>query len=219
MLAVLKQLVITGGSGGLGTAVREKFTSTGWDVVSLGKADLDLMDKDAIRGFFEGKEVDLLICAAGAINDKPLIKTTEDDWVELYGINFQAARESAMAVLPCMCRKGKGHVVFVSSFSASYPPPGQIAYATAKAALLGLSIDLADRFGKNGIRVNAILPGFLETRMTSMVSNERRIDVLRQHFLGSFNTPEAVAGFLYFLEEGMPFTSGQVFQLDSRGRI
>jgi len=82
--------------------------------------------------------------------------------------------------------------------------------------LLGLTRALAAAHGARGIRVNAILPGFLDTRMTREVTARRREAVLGEHTLGCFNTPAAVAGFIRFLHEHLPHTSGQVFQLDSR---
>jgi 3-oxoacyl-[acyl-carrier protein] reductase len=115
-----------------------------------------------------------------------------------------------------MRRLGQGHVVFISSHSAIHPPPGQVAYATAKAALLGLTSGLAIELGPEQIRVNAILPGFLETRMTQGVSSLRREQVLSAHTLGRFNTCEAAAAMIAFLHHALPHTSGQMFQLDSR---
>lgn len=91
-----------------------------------------------------------------------------------------------------------------------------MAYATAKAALLGLTTALADEHGPSGLRVNAILPGFLETKMTRAVSGKRKSEVLENHALGRFNTPDAVAAFIFHLQEDLPHTSGRIFQLDSR---
>ena len=115
-----------------------------------------------------------------------------------------------------MLRARRGHIVFISSFSALHPPAGQAAYAAAKAGLIGLSKSLARELGPAGIRVNAILPGFLDTPMTAGLSAERREQVRRDHALGRFNDPEAVAAFLVHLHNHLPHTSGQVFQLDSR---
>jgi 3-oxoacyl-[acyl-carrier protein] reductase len=115
-----------------------------------------------------------------------------------------------------MKRRKSGHVIFISSNSALHPPAGQAAYAAAKAALLGLVGDLAGPCGDFNIRVNAVLPGFLATRMTESVSNTRRAEVLAAHALGRFNTCERTAAFIRFLHFELPHTSGQVFQLDSR---
>ena len=79
-----------------------------------------------------------------------------------------------------------------------------------------LAKSLARELGPAGIRVNTLLPGFLDTPMTAGLSGERREEVRRAHVLGRFNTPEAVASFLVHLHDHLPHTSGQVFQLDSR---
>ena len=85
-----------------------------------------------------------------------------------------------------------------------------------KAGLIGLAMSLAKELGPAGVRVNTVLPGFLETRMTEGLSEERKDQVRKEHVLGRFNTTEAVADFLMTLHERMPHTSGQVFRLDSR---
>jgi 3-oxoacyl-[acyl-carrier protein] reductase len=115
-----------------------------------------------------------------------------------------------------MVRRRAGHIVFVASWSALHPPPGQAAYAAAKAGLLGLGRGLAREVGPAGVRVNVILPGFLATPMTAGLARERVEMVRREHVLGRFNRPAAVAEFVHFLHERLPDTSGQVFQLDSR---
>ena len=211
-----KRAIITGGSGGLGTAIAAELRGHGWQVEALGSKDLDLLDDGAITAYFRHREPDLLVCAAGMIRDAPLARLDETAWDETYSVNFRAARQSAEAVLPGMAERGHGHIVFISSQSAIHPPVGQAAYATAKAALLGLTTDLARRHGNRNIRINTVLPGFLETPMTRSVSEKRSSEVLAAHHLGRFNTPAAVAAFIRFLHEELPHTSGQVFRLDSR---
>ncbi|MGL5019659.1 MAG: SDR family NAD(P)-dependent oxidoreductase, partial [Luteolibacter sp.] len=156
------------------------------------------------------------ICAAGTLRDAPLARMDESMWDEVFSVNFTAAAACAAAVMPRMIQQGRGHIIFISSYSALHPPIGQTAYATAKAALLGLTESLAQENGPHGIRINTILPGFLETRMTSTVSAVRKTEILNDHVLGRFNTPAAVAKFIRFLHEHLPETSGQVFQLDNR---
>jgi 3-oxoacyl-[acyl-carrier protein] reductase len=212
----MNQLVITGGCGGLGRALVSAFQSPHWHTAAPGRGDLDVTDAAAVRDYFQGRAVDLLICAAGITRDAPLARLAEDAWDQVIAVNLGGARECAAAVLPGMIQRGRGHLVFVSSFSALHPPPGQAAYATAKAALLGLAHHLALRHGRQGIRVNTLLPGFLETPMTEHVGASRRAEILADHALGAFNTPAAVAGFIHFLHRQLPHTSGQIFQLDSR---
>lgn len=215
--ASVKHAVITGGTGGLGTAIAAAFASSDWDIAAIGSSDLDLADRPSIAHWFHDRPVDLLICAAGITLDAPLPRLDEKSWDRTVEINFNGAAACAKAAANEMIhRKAGGHIVFISSYSAIHPPIGQIAYATAKAALLGLTTDLARLYGSEGIRVNAILPGFLETAMTAKLSVKRTWEVLREHHLGNFNTTTAAAGFIRHLHDHMPHTSGQIFQLDSR---
>jgi 3-oxoacyl-[acyl-carrier protein] reductase len=212
----MNELVITGGKGGLAQAVAAAFAGPLWQVTAPGRDDLDVANRDSIREFFVGREVDLLVCAAGVTGDALLVRLDEAAWDRVMAVNYAGAVACAEAVLPGMVARGRGHLVFISSFAAIQPPVGLAAYATAKAALLGLTRDLAARHGRDGIRVNVVLPGFLETRMTANVTAKRRAEVISEHLLGEFNTPQAVAEFIHFLHHRLPHTSGQSFQLDSR---
>lgn len=211
-----ERVVITGGGGTLAGAMAASFADAGHQVDAPGRDQLDVADPGSISAYFDGRRVDLLVCAAGLTRDQPLARTPVGDWDEIWSVNFAGARGCARAVLPGMLARGVGHIVFVSSHSALHPPAGQAAYAAAKAALLGLTHDLATAHGSAGLRVNAVLPGFLDTRMTTAVSLVRRAEVLSAHALGRFNTCDAVAAFVRFLHDELPHTSGQVFQLDSR---
>lgn len=208
--------VITGGTGFLGRSIAAALQAPGWAIAAPGSAELDVRNENTVREYFSGQPVDLLVCSAGIIRDAPFVRITEEAWDETWSVNFQGALNCAKTALPAMLASKSGHIIFISSFSAIHPPIGQAAYATAKAALLGLVADLAARHGPSNIRVNAILPGYLETRMTETVSDRRRAEVLASHCLGRFNTCEHVACFIRFLHHHLPHTSGQVFHLDSR---
>lgn len=210
-----EQVVITGGAGGLAQALATAFHPFA-QVETPSREDLDVTRREDVGAWFDHRQVDLMVCNAGATRDGPLARMSESDWDQLIAVNLSGAALCAAAVAPGMVERGAGHIVFLSSFSALHPPAGQAAYAAAKAGLIGLMKSLAAELGPHGIRVNAILPGFLETRMTASVSPERKILVREQHVLGRVNTPEAVARFLHCLHFDLPHTSGQVFQLDSR---
>ncbi len=211
-----RHAVVTGGTGGLGQALITELSSHAWQVDAPASRDLDMRDPNAIRGFFIGKNPDLLVCGAGMTRDALLVRSDEADWNETWSINYTGAALCAACVIPAMMARGSGHIVLISSWSALHPPAGQSAYAASKAALLGLARDLARVHGPSNIRVNTILPGFLETRMTSGLSAGRRLEILNDHALGRFNTCAHVASFIRHLHEELPHTSGQVFQLDSR---
>ncbi len=208
--------LITGGAGGIAQALLSVLQADGWDVSAPGRVELDVTKPSSVAGFFEGRADDLVVCAAGITRDMPLARMKPEDWSAVLDVNLSGAMRCARAALPAMVGRGEGHIIFLSSHSALHPPTGQAAYAAAKAALIGLTRSLAREAGSDGVRVNCLLPGFLETKMTASVSAQRRAAVLADHVLGRYNTPVQVARFVRFLHTDMPNTSGQVFQLDSR---
>jgi len=216
MIVQMKQAVITGGNGTLGSAIAAALEGPGWKVLTPSSTELDVRDQTSIQRFFQQNPTELLICAAGIVRDVPLLRMTGDSWDDVFAVNFKGAAACAKAVLPEMIRNCVGQIIFISSFSALHPPVGQAAYATAKAALLGLTRDIALAHGRQNIRVNAVLPGFIESRMTENVTDQRRDEVRDSHLLHRFNTPAEVGKFIRHLHHDLPHTSGQVFQLDSR---
>lgn len=212
-----KRVLITGGEGGVGSACRELFTSAGWDVLAPGRAELDVSCADSVEQYFsEAGEIDLLLCNAGVTDDCLLAKMSERQWDRALEVNLKGAFRCARAVSRQMLRRRSGQVIFVSSYSAFHPPAGQANYAAAKAGLVGLAKSLAAEWGSRGVRVNVVVPGFLETKMTESVADTAKEAALSKHVLGQFNEAEKVAKFVRFMEEEMPYTSGQVFNLDSR---
>ncbi len=216
MIAQMKRAVITGGNGTLGSAIATALNHPHWEILTPSSVVMDVCDETAVRNFFQQNPAELLVCAAGITLDVPLLRMTGDSWDKVIAVNFKGAAACARAALPEMILKGRGHIIFISSFSALHPPVGQAAYATAKAALLGLTRDLALTHGGQNIRVNTILPGFIESRMTENVTDKRRDEVRDSHALSRFNTPDEVGKFIRHLHHELPHTSGQVFQLDSR---
>lgn len=216
MNQTVNKAVITGGEGDLARALATQLTADGLQVDAPGRRQLDVTDPQAVAQYFNMREVDLLICNAGITRDHNLARLTESDWNEVMQVNLHGVVQCIRAALPGFIQKGGGHIVLISSYSALHPPIGQAAYATAKASLLGLMNELSAELGENHIRINTILPGFLDTRMTSSVSEERKQQVIAQHALKRLNTSTRVAAFISFLHREMVHTSGQVFQLDSR---
>jgi 3-oxoacyl-[acyl-carrier protein] reductase len=215
-IAVPEIMVITGGEGALAKAIAAGFHGPEWRISAPSHGELNVADPAAVEAYFHMSEVDLLICAAGMIRDTPLIRMSEADWDDVFDVNYHGGARCARAVMPGMLARGAGHIILISSYSALHPPAGQAAYAAAKAALLGLTKELAYAHGAAGIRINAILPGFIETPMTAGLSKNRLDEIRAAHVLGKFNTVDDVATFIRHLHLHLPNTSGQVFQLDSR---
>ena len=208
--------MITGADGGIGKALSASLSSASVEVLAPGRRELDVSSPDAVKTYFASAgDIDLLVCNAGLTIDKPLAKMSESDWVKVMEVNLKGAFLCAREVSRGMMKRRAGHIIFISSFSAIHPPSGQANYAAAKAALLGMMKSLAQELGSRNVRVNAILPGFLETKMTDALPAEVKQACLSKHTLGRFNTPASVGEFVSCLHHKMPHTSGQVFNLDS----
>ena len=182
------------------------------------RAELDVGDCSAVEEWFAGRPAyDLAVCAAGVTKDRPFLKQTEDEWDAVMGVNARGAAWCARCAAAGMLREGReGQVVMIGSYAAYRPAPSQAAYAASKSALEGLVKSLAREWGKKGIRVNLVLPGFMLTDMTEGLRGSVKEAALSRHVLGRFNTPEQTAAFLLFLQEALTAASGQVFDLDSR---
>lgn len=208
-------VLITGGGGTLARATAAAFAAAGWRVHAPGRNTLDVNDPASVAAFVGTLDaLDLLILCAGLSEDRAFPALDAATWDAVLGANLRGAFLPFRATLPLLMRS-RGAAIFIGSRVGRRGAAGQSAYAAAKAGLLALAQSAAREHGADGIRVNVVLPGFLETRMTAAVTPARRAAVLAEETLGRFNTPEETARFLVFLA-GMPHTSGQVFQLDSR---
>lgn len=209
-------VLVTGGEGGLGCAVTAAFRDQGVEVHAPGRGEFDVTDAESVAGFI-GRlgRVDVLVNNAGVTADKPLLRMTEDDWQRVIDVNLSGSMRCAQAVVRGMVKRRAGVIINVASYSAINPPLGQANYAAAKAGLIGFTKSLAKELGSRNVRVNAVLPGFLATKMTAGLSDEVVAGVMGDHALGRLNTVDEAARFIAFLAT-MENVSGQVFQLDSR---
>ncbi len=185
-------------------------------MLSPGRADLDVTKPESVSAYFESLEsVDLLVNNAGVAVDVVHAKMSERDWDRVVDVSLKGAFLCAQAALRLFPRKTGGHIINIGSFSGKSPPIGQANYAAAKAGVIGLTQSLAKEYGKRNVRVNAVLPGFLETKMTAGLSDSALQRIRDRHALGRFNTVEDAAKFIHCLHD-MEHVSGQIFQLDSR---
>jgi 3-oxoacyl-[acyl-carrier protein] reductase len=209
--------LITGGQGDLGQAVAAELKGQGWTVLAPGRRELDVADAASIAAYFGGiTRIDLVVHCAGVLRDRMLTGMTDEEFATVLEVNLKGAFRVSQAALNLMARHRSGHIVFIGSNSARYGTAGQANYAAAKAGLIGMTHSLAKEYGARNVRVNCILPGLLETKMTAHLSKEILDAVRAAHTLRRFNTCAEVAKFVAFLDRHLPHTSGQVFQLDSR---
>lgn len=209
--------LITGGEGTLASALHHELSTQGYEIHAPGRATLDVTETSSISAYLTGlSRLDLLICNAGLVADKPLSRMEDDDFSQVLDVCLTGAFRTARAALKLMSKQKQGHIVFIGSFSAWRGPVGQANYAAAKAGLFGLAESLAKEYGGRNIRVNVILPGFMDTKMTASLKESTREEYRQSHALGRFNTPAETARFIAFLDQHLPHTSGQIFNLDSR---
>ena len=213
-----KTAVITGGQGTLAQALAAQLRDAGWQVLAPGRQELDVTSSDAVRAYFAAlPAVDLLVCQAGIIEDAPLARMEAEAFERVLEVNLKGAFRCVREWLWLMAKQRRGHVITVGSFAALRGTAGQANYAAAKAGLIGLTKATALEYGARGLRANCVLPGLLETRMTTelLADPEQRRTLTEQHALRRLNTVEDAARFIAFLDS-MSHVSGQVFQLDSR---
>jgi len=226
--------LITGAAGGLGRAVVDEFLRSRWRVVACSRpgasdemlpreADrvaFDLTDGTQVKAAIENVlkqhgRIDCLVNNAGATADALSWDLTNDEWDNVIAVNLKGPFHCARAVARSMTRQRGGHIINISSFSGRAGARGQANYAAAKAGLLGFTQSLARELGTRNVRVNAILPGVLPTKMTASLTAAQLEAFAQANVLGRINSLEEVARFIVFLA-GTENISGQVFQLDSR---
>lgn len=210
--------LITGGEGDLARAVRRVLERKGWAVLAPGKRTMDVTSRESVERFFGGIEsLDLLINNAAITRDRSIGGMEAAEFQEVLEVNLKGAFLCSQKAMWLMARKRFGHIVNIGSFAALHGTAGQANYAAAKAGLIGLTKSLAAEYGRKNVRVNCVLPGFLETKMTRnlLADAASREAIVKRHLLRRLNTVEDAAGFIVFLDS-MEHVSGQVFQLDSR---
>ena len=219
-----RTMLLTGASRGIGHATVKRFSAAGWRVITcsrhafpencpweMGPEDhiqVDLADPantlDAIveiRSRLEGGRLDALVNNAG-ISPKGAggarlgtIETALSDWQKVFQVNFFAPVMLARGLVEEL-ERAKGSVVNVTSIAGSRVHPfAGATYATSKAALAGLTREMAADFGPRGVRVNAISPGEIDTSILSP-GTEKLVEMIPMRRLG---TPEEVAKAIYFL--------------------
>ena len=210
--------VITGGGGCLAAAIRLELEQQGWQVHAPVRGELDVCCAAQVRTYFSSfEQLDLLVHNAGILRDAPMLKMAEADFDDVLRAHLRGGFLCSQAALRVMVKQRSGHIVHIGSFSALSGPAGQANYAAAKAGLIGLTQSIAKEYGSRNIRANCVLPGFLDTPMTSHLLRDaaQRERILSAHALGRLNTCQDAGKFIAFLQT-MHHVSGQVFQLDSR---
>jgi NAD(P)-dependent dehydrogenase (short-subunit alcohol dehydrogenase family) len=236
-----RRAVVTGASRGIGAEIARRLAASGAQVLGLSRSQVatrdagithrsvDVTDEAALGAAMEsfGAEgLDICVVNAGAPMVEDFVKTPTGEWRELIEINLVAAITTTRLALAAMLASGGGRIIVISSAAGVRAEPDIPVYCATKAALLGLVQALAVRYAKDGVRVNAIAPGEIDTKLERdattevAISRGTTLEALHDHLraeipVGRLGTPEDIAGLALFLaSEDASFITGQQFVVD-----
>ncbi len=223
--------LVTGAGRGIGAAVVRALARDAW-VAALDKAfpepggpaarelTVDVTDPTAVAGAIEQIEgerggLDWVVCAAGVIRDRVSWKMSDEDWAQVIAVNLTGTFNTARAAAPLLRRSPRGRLVFISSINGIRGRFGQANYAASKAGLIGLARSLALELARNGVTVNVIAPGFIDTPMTQSLPAEVVARAVSRTPLGRLGSPDDIAAAARFLcSDEAGFMTGAVLPID-----
>jgi len=234
--------IVTGGTRGIGLAIARRLTADGYDLVLTYRGDeeaaaaarnelndagrrVEIIAADVTTADGAGASVeaavqgmgrlDLLVNNAGITRDTLMMRMDEADWDAVLTTNLKGAFLCAKAAIRTMVRQRSGRIINLTSVVGLVGNAGQTNYAAAKAGLVGFTKSLAKEVGSRGITVNAVAPGFIETRLTDVLSSEMKESLRKQTPLGRFGSPDDVAAAVAFLASSdAAFITGHVLTVD-----
>ncbi len=239
-----KTVLITGAGGGIGRACIRHFAEKGWRVIGVDRADFgddfpkngrfieaDISHPDSAEQIFQQARdfhpsLDVLVNNAAVQIAKPLMETTVEEWDAVMASNLRSAFLFVKLAHPLMKAAGGGAIVNVSSVHAIQTSANIAAYAASKGGLLALTRAMAIEFAPDNIRVNAVLPGAVDTPMLRAGlgrghvghgdMQERLDNLARKTVSGKIGKPEEIARAIYFLADGeqSSFMTGQALVVD-----
>lgn len=221
---------MTGGNRGIGRAIAEAFLAQG-DRVAVttrsggapeGALDVrcDVTDPEAVEAAFAQIEaahgpVEVLVANAGITADTLLLRMSEDDWSSVLDTNLTGSFRLAKRASKGMLRLRRGRIVLISSVVGMLGSAGQVNYAASKAGLVGMARSIARELGSRSITANVVAPGFIETDMTAVLSDEQKDTIKSQVPLQRYGTCEEVASTVLWLTgPGATYVTGAVIPVD-----
>jgi 3-oxoacyl-[acyl-carrier protein] reductase len=232
---VSRVVLVTGGNRGIGLAIAQAFVAAGDRVAitarsgelpeELAGTDVlvvraDVTDSASIDAAFDRIEADLgpvevVVANAGITRDGLILRMSDADVAAVLDTNLVGAIRVARRAAKGMVRLRRGRLVFVSSVVGLLGSAGQVNYAASKAGLVGVARSLARELGSRGITANVVTPGFVDTDMTAVLSDERRAEITGAVPLGRYASPAEVAGTVVFLaSDAAAYITGAVIPVD-----
>lgn len=237
----MKTALVTGGSRGIGNAIskelstnhkvvigysnsteeakklEESITSNGGHAMSV---KIDVSDKNSINKAFEEIEksygiVDVLVNNAGITKDNILPRMKDSEWDDVIQTNLTGSYLTTQRAIKNMMKNKWGRIIFISSVVGISGNQGQANYAASKAGLVGLAKSVSKEMGARNITSNVIAPGYIETDMTSFLSEENKENIIEQLSIKRIGKPEDISNVVSFLSsEESEYITGQVISVD-----
>lgn len=237
-----KNIIITGGSRGIGKGIAEVFANHGANIAFTYSSSVDAANalekqlngmKVKAKGYqsnaadFEEAQklvkevledfgsVDVLINNAGITKDNLLMRMSEEDFDKVMDVNLKSVFNMTKAILRPMLKQRNGSIINMSSVVGVKGNAGQANYSASKAGIIGFSKSMALELGSRNIRTNVVAPGFIETEMTAKL-DEKTVEGWRDAIpLKRGGTPEDIANACVFLASDLSsYITGQVLQVD-----
>ena len=226
----MANVVITGGSRGIGAAAVERFAARGDRVWFLYEKNheaaravaqrtgatpicCDVADCAAVKAALTPIDVDILVCNAGIVHYGLLSMMEEEAWDRIFAVNVKGIYNCVNAVMPAFLRKQAGSVVTVSSMWGQVGASCEAAYSATKGAVIALTKALAKELGPSGVRVNCVAPGVILTDMCATVDPEILADMAEEAPVGRNGKPEDVARAIEYLADA-EFVTGNVLNVN-----
>ena len=233
-----KTAFVTGGSGGIGAAICARFAAEGARVVAADLRDpgtlasgvefveFDVTREDVVTATFselakQWGQLDILVNAAGIEIEETIENTTLEQWNRIFAVNVTGTFLTSKYALPMLRKSSGASVINFGSYDGYIADPGLAAYCATKGAVHALTRAMACDHGPEGIRVNAICPGYVNTPMLqSFFGESGDIESLKQavrdvHPMRSFGEPEDIANLVNWLaSDEARYASGQLWVID-----
>ena len=237
----MKTALITGGSRGIGSAIckalsanhkvvigysnskeeakklEESINSIGGNAMSI---KIDVSDKNSINTSFEEIEesygiVEVLVNNAGITRDNILPRMKDSEWDDVIQTNLTGSYLTTQRAIKNMMKNKWGRIIFISSVVGISGNQGQSNYAASKAGLIGFAKSVSKEMGARNITSNVIAPGYIETDMTSFLSEENKENIIEQLSIKRIGKPEDISNVVSFLSsEESEYITGQVISVD-----
>ncbi|MCI8587935.1 MAG: 3-oxoacyl-[acyl-carrier-protein] reductase [Clostridia bacterium] len=235
--------LITGGTRGIGKAIAKRFAKEGYNLVInyvSDKTDLEKIEEEIKQGkqieitfiktdvtnmndcesmvkkaIEKNEKIDVLVNNAGITKDNLLMRMSEEDFDKVIDVNLKGTFNITKNVIPYMMKQRKGKIVNISSVVGVSGNAGQCNYSASKAGIIGFTKSIAKELASRNILANAIAPGFIETDMTSVLTETVKENINSQIPLKKMGTADEVANAVYFLaSEENTYITGQVLNVD-----